>query len=154
MQAQEFLTQEKKESLEKELEFLKTTKRSEILERLAFAKSLGDLSENAEYHTSKESQGKNESRISQIEAILKSAVIIEANTDGSVGLGSIVTLVKENTSQEITYQLVGDEEADFEEAKISYTSPLGEAILNKRPGDKITITTPKGEVTYTIQEVK
>ena len=145
MNNHEFLTQEKKESLELELQRLKTTVRSDILERLAFAKSLGDLSENAEYHTSKESQGKNESRISQIEAILKDAVVVEANTDGTIGIGSTIVLIKKETQEEKTYQVVGNEEADFSNGKISFESPIGRALMDKQQGDIVKVETPKGE---------
>lgn len=150
---QEFLTKEKKEALEQELNFLKTEKRSEILERLAFAKSLGDLSENAEYHSSKEDQGKNEARISQIEAILKDAVIVEVNTDGIVGLGSTVELKKEESGDIKTYQIVGSEEADLSVGKMAFDSPIGIAVMDKQVGDGVKVTTPKGETTYTIISV-
>lgn len=148
----EFLTQEKKQEIEQELEFLKTTKRSEILERLAFAKSLGDLSENAEYHSSKEAQGKNEARISQIEMILKHATIVEANSDGTVGLGSTVVLTKDG--EEKIYQIVGNEEADFSAGKISFESPIGSAVMGKQQGDEVIITTPKGESKCIIKKVQ
>lgn len=149
----EFLTPEKKAELEKELTFLKTEKRAEILERLAFAKSLGDLSENAEYHSSKEDQGKNEARISQIEAVLKDAVIVEANTDGTIGFGSTVTLNKKEGGDSYTYQIVGSEEADFSVGKIAFDSPIGIAVMEKKVGDKVTVKTPKGETVYVITSV-
>ncbi|MCA9352852.1 transcription elongation factor GreA [Patescibacteria group bacterium] len=149
----EFLTAEKQVELKKELEFLKTEKRSEILERLAFAKSLGDLSENAEYHTSKEAQGKNEARISQIEAILKNAVVVEANTDGIIDVGSIVTLIKKDSGEEKTYQIVGNEEADFASGKISFESPLGSALMHKQQGDEVSVETPKGGIIYVVNNV-
>lgn len=148
----EFLTQEKKQELEQELEFLKTTKRSEILERLAFAKSLGDLSENAEYHSSKDAQGKNEARISQIEAILKDAIIVEANTDGNIGIGSTVVLDK--NGEEKTYQIVGNEEADFSTGKISFESPIGAAVMGRQEGEEVIIQTPNGEVKYHIKKIQ
>lgn len=154
METQEFLTQEKKEALEAELENLKTVVRSDILERLAFAKSLGDLSENAEYHSSKDAQGKNEARISQIEYILKNAVVVEANTDGTVGLGSTVVLVKKESGEEKTYQIVGNEEADFSSGKISFESPIGGAVMEKKKGDMINVETPRGVTEYEIKTVK
>lgn len=154
MNEQEFLTTEKKKELEKELQFLKTEKRSEILERLAFAKSLGDLSENAEYHSSKEEQGKNEARISQIEEILKRAVLVKANKDGIINFGSMVTLVKKNTREEKSYQIVGNEEADFAAGKISFESPIGAALMNQKKGKEVIVQTPKGEIVYKIKEVK
>ncbi|MFT7327933.1 MAG: transcription elongation factor GreA [Crocinitomicaceae bacterium] len=153
MNEQEFLTKEKKKSLEVEIEHLKTSVRANILERLAFSKSLGDLSENAEYHDSKDAQGKNEARISQIEYILKNAVVVEVNTDGTVGLGSKVVLVKKETGEEKSYQLVGNEEADFSAGKISFESPIGAALMSKKKGDAVGVTTPKGEIIYKINNV-
>jgi|AntAceMinimDraft_13_1070369.scaffolds.fasta_scaffold19000_2 transcription elongation factor GreA len=154
MDEHEFLTESKKQELEEEMQRLKTTVRSEILERLAFAKSLGDLSENAEYHSSKESQGKNEGRISQIEAVLKDAIIVEANTDGIIGLGSTITLEKKGTGEQKVYSLVGNEEADFSNGKISFTSPIGSAIMDKQTGDIVVVTTPKGDVHYVVKNVQ
>lgn len=150
---EEFLTPEKKEELEKELTFLKTEKRSKILERLAFAKSLGDLSENAEYHSSKEDQGKNEARISQIEAILKDAVIVEPNTTGTVGFGSTIQLQKKGTKDTKTYRIVGSEEADLAIGKMSFDSPIGMAVMDKKVGDEVSVVTPKGETAYIITSV-
>jgi transcription elongation factor GreA len=154
MEQQEFISEDKKKALMQELENLKTTVRADILERLAFAKSLGDLSENAEYHSSKEAQGKNEARISQIEYILKNAVVVEANTDGTIGLGSIVVLVKKGTDEEKTYQIVGNEEADFSIGKISFESPIGRAVMEKSQEDEVKVITPKGETKYQIKLVK
>lgn len=153
MYEHEFITEEKKKELEEEMHFLKTEKRSEILERLAFAKSLGDLSENAEYHSSKEEQGKNEARINQIESVLKNSVIVEANTDGTVGIGSLVVLEKNENKEEITYQIVGNEEADFSAGKISFESPLGSALMDKSAKEEVRVVTPKGEISYTIVKV-
>lgn len=150
----EFLTPEKKIELEKELYNAKTEKRQEILDRLAFAKSLGDLSENAEYHTSKDDQGKNEARISQIEAILKDAVVVEANTNGVVGLGSTIVVLHLENNIEKTYVIVGNEEADFSTGKISYTSPIGAVVLEKSIGDIVSVETPRGEAKYKIISVR
>lgn len=149
----ELLTSTKKKELEQELEYLKTEKRQEILDALAFAKSLGDLSENAEYHTSKDNQAKNEARINQIEAILKDAVVVEANTDGTIGIGSTVVLEKVESSTEVVYMLVGNEEADFSAGKIAFTSPIGSAILDRKAGDNVTVKTPRGETVYIIKKV-
>ena len=150
---QEFLTKEKKEELEEELTLLKTEKRSEILDRLAFAKSLGDLSENAEYHSSKEEQGKNEARISQIETVLKDAIIVEANTDGTIGLGSHVELKKKETGDVKKYQIVGSEEADLSIGKMAFDSPIGTAVMEKSVGDEVAVETPRGKTIYIIVSV-
>ena len=154
MNEQEFLTQDKKNELENELKERKEKKRQEILDRLAFAKSLGDLSENAEYHTSKDDQGKNEARISQIEAILKDAVVVEANTDGTIGLGSTIILLHLEKNIEKKYQIVGNEEADFSLGKISFESPLGTALMDKKVGDIAVVETPRGKVKYKILLIK
>ena len=148
-----YLSIEKKEALEKELHMLKTEKRSEILERLAFAKSLGYLSENAEYHSSKEDQGKNEARISEIEAILKDAQIIEANTDGTIGMGSVIVLQKEESKQEVTYTIVDERESDVLAGKMAISSPLGKVLVGKKKGDTVSVTTPKGNTSYFISSV-
>ncbi len=150
----EFLTKEKKVELEKELQYRKIEKRQEILDRLAFAKSLGDLSENAEYHTSKDDQGKNEARILQIETILKDAVVVEANTDGVIGLGSRVIILNIGKNTEKEYQIVGDEEADFSLGKISFSSPIGSALLGKINGDLVEVDTPRGKTNYKIMFVR
>ncbi len=149
----EFLTQEKKAELEKELQYRKGEKRQEILERLAFAKSLGDLSENAEYHSAKDDQGKNEARIAQIEAILKDAVIVEGSKNGEVMLGSKVLVFNIEKNEEKEYQIVGNEEADFSLGKISFSSPLGSSLLGHREGDEISVETPKGKVKYQIKKI-
>jgi len=154
METQEFLTQEKKGSLENEIQNLKTTVRADILERLAFAKSLGDLSENAEYHASKDAQGKNEARIAQIEYVLKHAIIVEANTDGTIGIGSNVVLIKKDSGDEKKYQIVGNEEADFSAGKISFESPIGSALMGKSEKESISVETPKGVNQYIISSVK
>lgn len=146
-----YLSKEKKEKIEQELNQLKTVKRPEILERLAFAKSLGDLSENAEYHSSKEDQGKNEARISELEHILKNAEVVEHTNSGVVTMGSTVTVKKGDT--EVSYIIVSQQEADLAEKKIADNSPLGSQLLGKGKGDTAVVTTPKGEVSYTIISV-
>ncbi len=154
MDRHEYLTKEKIEELEKELKYRKEEKRQEILDRLSFAKSLGDLSENAEYHTSKDDQGKNEARISQIEEILKNAVVVEANTNGVIDIGSFVSLYNFEKKEEREYQIVGNEEADFSCGKISFESPIGSAIIGKKEGNIIEVNTPRKKIKYKILFVK
>jgi len=149
----EFLTKEKKKELEEELAFRKGVKRQEILDRLAFAKSLGDLSENAEYHSSKEAQGKNEARIAQIEFILKNAVVVSGSDNGEVALGSRVRVLRGGKGDEREYQIVGKEEADLSLGKISFDSPLGSALMHTKEGDTVEVETPKGMVEYTVVKV-
>jgi transcription elongation factor GreA len=150
MQNQSYITSEKKIELEKELVTLQTTKRKEILEALEFAKSLGDLSENAEYHQAREEQGKLEERISAIEETLRVSLVIKKHHSTTVEVGSTVTVQKEGDKNKQTFQIVGSEEADFATGRISNNSPLGMALRGKKPGDKATLKTPKGETVYKV----
>ena len=150
----EYLTIEKKQALEKELQELKSVRRKEIADALEYAKSLGDLSENAEYHQAREDQANCEDRISHLENIIKNAVIMDdKHTSGKVEVGNTVTVVKKGEKTEKVFVLVGSEEADSLNGKISNESPLGSAILGKAKGDSVTVNTPKGEVVYTIKSI-
>jgi transcription elongation factor GreA len=145
----EYITLEKKAELEVELKDLTTTKRKEIADALEYAKSLGDLSENAEYHQAREDQARLEDRIAEVEYILKNAEVAERHHAGVVEVGTVVKVKKSGSTKEIAYTLVGSEEADIAEGKISNESPLGGALMGKKAGDQVTIKTPKGEeVTY------
>ncbi len=146
----EYLTLEKKTLLEEELKMLQTVRRKEIADALEYAKSLGDLSENAEYHQAREDQANCEDRITHIEQILKNAVIMDTQVGNLVHVGSTVTLMKKGSKEEVTYALVGSEEADAMSGKISNESPLGQAIIGKKKGDKVVVHAPKGEIEYTI----
>lgn len=147
----EYLTLEKKNELEAELVQLKSVRRKEIADALEYAKSLGDLSENAEYHQAREDQANCEDRISHVEQILKNAVIMEAGAVvGVVTVGSTVTVMKKGSKEEKTFALVGSEEADSVSGKISNESPLGQALLGKKKGDKVIVHAPKGDVEYSI----
>ncbi len=152
-QAADYITKEKKKELEKELEYLKGPKRVEILEALAYAKSLGDLKENAEYHQVREDQGKLEDRILKIEQILQSSQVVSGGGGDVVEVGSKVTVLKEGGSEEKTYQIVGGEEADMAQGKISNRSPFGEALFGKKKGDDVSFKTPNGVVNYKIVKV-
>jgi len=149
-----YITEEKKQALQEELNFLKNTKRKEILEALDFARSLGDLSENAEYHQAREDQGKAEDRINQIENTLKSSVVMKKHSSVKVEVGTTVKVKKENSKEEISYSIVGVEEADMANNKISNKSPLGEALYGKAKGDVVSIKTPKGLVKYTLIDIQ
>jgi transcription elongation factor GreA len=147
----EYLTLEKKTLLENELKTLMTVRRKEIADALEYAKSLGDLSENAEYHQAREDQANCEDRIIHIEQILKNAVIMDdSHTSSTVTVGSTVTVTKKGDKEEKTFAIVGSEEADPVSGKISNESPLGQALLGKKKGDKVTITAPKGQIEYTV----
>jgi transcription elongation factor GreA len=146
----EYLSQEKFKELKTELETLKSTKRKEIAEELEFAKSLGDLSENAEYHEARESQAALEDRISQLESILANAEIVGAHHGSNVGVGSTVHIKKSGDKAVKIYSIVGSEEADYASGKISFKSPLGEALLGKKKGEEFKFKTPAGEAIYTV----
>ncbi|MFA6524098.1 MAG: transcription elongation factor GreA [Candidatus Paceibacterota bacterium] len=149
----DYITKEKKKALEEELKDLKGPKRKEILEALEYAKSLGDLSENAEYHQTREDQGKLEARIQKIEQILQSSQVASINSGDIIGIGSKVIVQKEGTKEEKTYQIVGSEEADMAQGKISNRSPFGEALFGKTKGESISFNAPNGVVNYKIISV-
>ena len=150
----QYLTKEKFEELEKEIAFLKAVRRKEVAEKLEFAKSLGDLSENAEYQEARQDQAQIEDRILTVEAILSSAEIIHKRKGGSVRVGSTVIIKKKGGKDTQEYQIVGSEEADMSTGKISNISPIGAALVGKEKGEKVTYETPKGKVDLEIIEIK
>lgn len=143
------ITEAGRTELETELEQLKG-RRSEIADKIAEARDYGDLSENAEYDSAREEQGLVETRIAEIEDILMNAEIIKAKSSNKVHLGSTVEL---KNGKKATYTIVGPVEADPMNGKISDESPLGIALMGKAVGDKATITTPKGDITYEILSI-
>lgn len=151
---QSYLTKEGLEKLKEELEYLKKEKMPQIVERIARAKELGDLSENAEYHDAKDEQGFVAGRIIEIENLInKSEVISEKNGgNGVVNVGSTVR-VKCN-SKEFTYTIVGSNEANPAEGRISNESPIGRAFLGSKIGEKVTVQIPKGEMECEVLEIK
>lgn len=151
---EELISQEKFEELTKELEELLTKRRREVAEQLEYARSLGDLSENAEYQEAREMQAAVEERVQKLEAILKNAKIVRGSKTDSVGMGSTVTVQKQGGEEKHTYLIVGAEEADLFTGKISYHSPLGNALLGKKKGDEFSFHTPKGTQKYKILKVE
>ena len=149
----DYITEEKRSALEAELKDLKGPKRREILENLQYAKSLGDLSENAEYHQSREEQGKLEARIAKIEQILQSSQVVKGGGGDIIEIGSKVIVQKMGTKEERTYVVVGSEEADMASGKISNRSPVGVALFGKKKGDEVSFETPNGLVNYKIISV-
>lgn len=141
------LTSEGKQELQKELDELKS-QRGSIAEKIANARDYGDLSENAEYDAARDEQNQVESRIAEIEDILLNASIIKPGSTTSVAVGSTVEL--KTNGKIVKYTVVGPVEANPLEGKISNESPIGQALLGKKVGDKITITTPKGDVEYEV----
>jgi len=148
-----YITKEKKKELESELIELSGPKRKEIINALEYAKSLGDLSENAEYHQAREDQGKLEERIKVVEHILKSSVVVKKSGGDIVEIGSDVVVEKEGTKEQKNYIIVGSEEADMLQGKISNNSPIGQALFGKKKGDTVSFRTPKGLVNYKIIKV-
>ena len=146
------LTMHGKRELENELKDL-VDSRGAIADRIAEARSFGDLSENAEYSAAREEQSRVEARISEIEAILVSSEIIEVDkTDGQISLGDTVVLKSGKATDK--YIIVGAVEADPAGGKISNESPLGSQLMGKKVGEEVSIDTPKGKKTYSILEIK
>lgn len=147
-----YLTPERLEELKQELNQLKTEKRADVAERLKRAKELGDLSENAEYMEAREEQTQVETRIAELEEMVKNAAVIRHTNGGKVQIGSTVEV--EKGSQKMTLTIVGPNETDPGAGKISNESPLGKAFLGKNSGDSVKVKTPAGEATYKIISIK
>ncbi|MEX2029236.1 MAG: transcription elongation factor GreA [Candidatus Paceibacterota bacterium] len=152
-QTADYITKEKRKALEIELKDLKGPQRKEILASLEYAKSLGDLSENAEYHQAREDQGKLEERIAKIEQILQSSKTVIPGGGEVVEIGSTIVVQKEGKKENITYTMVGSEEADMATGKISNRSPFGSALFGKKKGEAVSFETPNGVVNYKIINV-
>ena len=151
-----FMTEEGKKKLEDELNELITVRRPEVVERIKIARDFGDLSENSEYDSAKDEQAFVESRISQIETMLRYAVIIEndENVSDIVQLGKTVKFVELPDGDEEEYQIVGSAEADPFDGRISNDSPMAQSLLGKKVGEEVTVATPGGELEVRITEVK
>ncbi len=149
----EHLTKDKYEEFEKELIYLKTKKRKEIAEQLEYAKSLGDLSENAEYHEARDDQAQIEDRISKLETMLQNAEIISDKYSDVVVVGSRVVVQKKGEKDKLDLRIVGSEEIDTENGRISFNSPLGESLMGKEKGETVSVKTPRGEVEYTVLNI-
>lgn len=154
MEEKHYLSSEKKKELEAELLELQGPKRKAILDSLAFAKSLGDLSENAEYHNAREEQARLEERIFQIETILRNSTVVTSHQKNEVSVGSHVKVKRQGEKEDKEFIIVGSEEADMANGKVSHNSPIGDALIGKKVGDSISVVTPKGEVAYTVTEIK
>ncbi|WP_040758144.1 transcription elongation factor GreA [Sporosarcina newyorkensis] len=145
-----------KQKLEEELEYLKTVKRKEVVERIKIARSYGDLSENSEYDSAKEDQAFVEGKISSLESMIRNAVIItedELNND-EVQLGKTVTFKEIPDGEEETYTIVGSAEANPLEGLISNDSPIAKGLIGRKKDDKVKILTPGGEMSVEILEIK
>ncbi len=152
------MTKQGADALQEELNDLKQVQRPRVIAAIAEAREHGDLKENAEYHAAREQQGFIEGRVQDIEAKLGSAQIIDVtnipNTTGKVIFGVTVDLMNLENDDEVTYQIVGDDEADIKINKISINSPIARALIGKEEGEVAVVTTPKGKVEYEVVEVK
>ena len=150
------MTEDGQKRLIEELKILKTVERPLIVKAIADARSNGDLSENAEYHAAREKQSFIEGRVAEIEDIISKAEIIDVTLlSGSVvKFGASVSIINLEDKKESKYQLVGEFEADIESKKISVTSPIARALIGKKKGDYIEVSTPKGITSYEIKSVR
>ncbi len=150
MKKQYQITAEGKKELEAELKEL-ISRRGDVADKIAEARDFGDLSENAEYDAAREEQGLLETRIAEIEEIVNNAEIIKGSKKSTIGLGSRVEL--KTGAKKVVYTIVGPVEANPLEGKVSNESPIGMALYGKKVDDNVTITTPKGDISYTIVSV-
>lgn len=151
------LTAKGAEKLKAELKNLKSVERPKVIEAIAEARAHGDLSENAEYHAAREQQSFIEGRIKELEGNLGVAEVIDPsklNVSGKVVFGALVELYDVDADKEVSYQIVGDLEADIDHGKISLSSPIGKALIGKLEGDEFTFEAPAGEKTYEVVTVK
>jgi len=150
------VTKKGAEALQAELKNLKSVQRPKVIEAIAEARAHGDLSENAEYHAAREQQSFIEGRIKELEGSLGVAEVIDPaklNVSGKVVFGAFVKLYDVDTSKDVSYQIVGDLEADIDKGKISLSSPIGRALIGKLEGDEFTFEAPSGEKTFEVVEV-
>ncbi|MDZ7726145.1 MAG: transcription elongation factor GreA [Candidatus Campbellbacteria bacterium] len=152
---QEYLSPEKFQELKAELDNLKNVERKKVTEALEYAKSLGDLSENAEYHEARDNQAKIEARIVELESMLKSAVVISSKGRSDIAqAGSKITIQNKEDKKKRTFTIVSSEESDIDNGKLSYHSPIGAAVMGKKKGDEFTVRTPNGETTYKLMDIE
>ncbi|WP_152654708.1 transcription elongation factor GreA [Oceanobacillus sp. CFH 90083] len=151
-----YMTQEGKDKLEEELHYLKTDRRQEVVERIKVARDFGDLSENSEYDAAKDEQAFVEQRITQVENMIRNAVIIENDNQNPnvVALGKSVSFVELPDGDEETYTIVGSAEADPFEGKISNDSPMAKSLLGQEIGREVTVATPAGDIEVRIINVE
>ncbi|HXH64166.1 MAG TPA: transcription elongation factor GreA [Mariprofundaceae bacterium] len=144
------------EQLRQELAERKSVKRPQIVQAIEVARAHGDLSENAEYHAAKEDQGLNEGRIAELEDKLARAHIIDPTTIDAekIVFGATVTLIDLDSGNEVEYQIVGVDESDIKQGRVSITSPIARALIGKEEGDTVVVRAPSGEREYEVQEVR
>ena len=150
------MTQRGFDTLKEELRWRQQEERPRIIDAIAEARAHGDLSENAEYHAAKEAQSLNEGRVSELEDLVARAEVIDVSklSGSKIKFGATVLLVDEDTEEEKSYQIVGDQEADVKAGRISISSPISRALIGKSVGDSIEVVAPGGSKAYEILEVK
>lgn len=150
------MTLEGYQTLENELQRLKSQERPRIIQLIAEARAHGDLSENAEYHSAKEAQGMNEARVADIEDKLSRADVIDPSklSGDTIKFGALVTLEDEDSGDKVKYRIVGDAEANVRDGKISISSPIARALIGKSKGDSVEVTAPKGARSYEVLRVE
>lgn len=142
-------------ALETELKHLKTVERPTIIQAIAEARELGDLKENAEYHSAREKQGFIEGRIQELEAVVGLAEVIDpTKLSGAIKFGATVTLVDEDTDEEKTWQIVGEHEANVEAGLLNIKSPIARALIGKDEGDSVEVRTPGGQRSYEVLSIE
>lgn len=143
------------QALEDELRHRQQVERQRIIQAIAEARALGDLSENAEYHAAKEAQSHNEGRVMELESLIARAEVIDVSklSGDRIKFGATVTLIDEDTEEEKIYQIVGEPEADIHSGRLSIGSPLGRALIGKTVGDAVEVSTPGGGKSYEVVEV-
>ena len=148
------ITANGEKKLRDELNQLIKVEREEIKQKIAEARELGDLKENAEYHSAKEKQALLEGRISQLQGILAGSQVIDPTSIKSdkIVFGATVTLVDVEKGNEVIYQIVGKDESNIAQGKISFLSPLGKALIGKEEGDTVLVKAPKGDIEYEVQQ--
>jgi transcription elongation factor GreA len=144
------------QKLEEELRHRQQVERQRIIQAIAEARALGDLSENAEYHAAKEAQSHNEGRIMELESLIARAEVIDISklSGDRIKFGATVKLIDDDTEEEKVYQIVGEPEADVHSGKVSVTSPIGRALIGKSIGDTVEVTTPGGGKSYEVVNVE
>ncbi|MDP7149778.1 MAG: transcription elongation factor GreA [Paracoccaceae bacterium] len=149
------MTRRGHKALEAELKQLKSVERPTIIQAIAEARELGDLKENAEYHSAREKQGFIEGRIKELEAILSLVEVIDPSSlSGAIKFGATVTLVDEDTDEEKTWQIVGEHEANIEQGLLNMKSPLARSLIGKEEGDSVEVRTPGGDRSYEVLNIE
>lgn len=148
-----YITKNGRETIEMELNNLVRVERESLKKAIAEARALGDLSENAEYHSAKEKQSLLEGKIMQLQGVIAKAKVVDVSAINSdkIVFGATVTLYDDEKDRKITYQIVGDDESNINKGKVSYKSPLGRAMIGKEEGDEVVVKAPKGDIVYEVE---